>query len=260
MFPGCWDRSQADTYVDIGGYRLAVRCIGQGSPTVILESGLGSSSGSWREVQPSVSEFARVCSYDRAGLALSDNRLNRTIEGGFVADELHRLIAGLGLQPPFVFVGASIGGIYTRLYDERYPGEAAGMVFVDSSHEDQFARFDAEATVQHFADEGGSEIDLRPVVNELHQAGGFGNIPVISLDSGKIDNPIFLDLRRDLVNRSTNAMLVVANEAGHEIQHDQPDIVIESIRLVVDSANQHSSMPACARAFSGIDATCLPLP
>ena len=260
MFPGCWDRSQADTYVDIGGYRLAARCIGQGSPTVILESGLGSSSGSWREVQPTVSEFTRVCSYDRAGLALSDNRLDRTIEGGFVADELHKLIAGLGLQPPFVFVGASIGGIYTRLYEERYPGEAAGMVFVDSSHEDQFARFDAEATVQHFADEGGPLIDLRPVVNELHQAGSFGDMPVISLDSGKIDNPIFLDLRRDLANRSTNSMLVVANEAGHEIQHDQPGVVIRSIHLVVDSANHHSPMPACAGAFSGIDATCLPLP
>ncbi len=260
MFPGCWDRSQADTYVDIGGYRLAARCIGQGSPTVILESGLGSSSGSWRLVQPRVSEFTRVCSYDRAGLALSDNRLDRNIEGGVVADELHRLVAGLGLQRPFVFVGASKGGIYTRLYEERYPGEAAGMVFVDSSHEDQFARFDAEATVQHFADEGGSEIDFRPVVNELHQAGGFGDMPVISLDSGKIDNPIFLDLRRDLANRSTNSMLVVANEAGHEIQHDQPGVVIRSIHLVVDSANHHSPMPACAGAFSGIDATCLPLP
>ena len=260
MFPGCWDRSQADTFVDIGGYRLAARCIGHGTPTVILESGLGSSSGSWREVQPTVSEFARVCSYDRAGLAQSDNRLDRSIEGGFVADELHKLIAGLGLQPPFVFVGASIGGIYTRLYENRYPGEAAGLVFVDSSHEDQFARFDAEATVQHFADEGGSEIDFRPVIDELHRAGGFGDMPVISLDSGKLDNPIFLDLRRDLAKRSTNSMLVVANQAGHEIQHDQPDVVIQSIRLVVDSANHRGPMSACTEAFSGIDATCLPLP
>ncbi len=260
MFPGCWDRSQADTFVDIGGYRLAARCIGQGAPTVILESGLGSSSGSWRLVQPDVSKFTRVCSYDRAGLAQSDDRPDRSIEGGFVADELHRLIAGLGLQPPFVFVGQSIGGMYIRLYAAHYPGETAGMVFVDSSHEDQFARFDAEATVQHFADEGGSEINFRSVVDELHRAGAFGDIPVISLDSGRIDNPIFLDLRRDLANRSTNSMLVVANAAGHEIQHDQPDVVIQSIHLVVDSANHHSPMPPCMGAFSGIDATCLPLP
>jgi pimeloyl-ACP methyl ester carboxylesterase len=259
MFPGCWDRSQADTFVDVGGYRLAARCIGQGAPTVILESGAGSSSGSWRLVQPTVSRFTRVCSYDRAGLALSDNRLDRTIEGGVVADELHRLIAGLGLQPPFVFAGASIGGIYTRLYDERYPGEAAGMVFVDSSHEDQFARFDAAATVQHFADEGGSEIDLRPVIDELHQAGGFGDIPVISLDSGKLDNPIFLDLRRDLAARSTNSMLAVANEAGHDIQHDQPDVVIRSIRLVVDSARDGAAMPPCEEKFADLDVQCVPV-
>ena len=259
MFPGCWDRSQADTFVDVGGYRLAARCIGQDAPTVILESGLGSSSGSWREVQPSVSEFTRVCSYDRAGLALSDNRLDGTIEGGFVADELHKLIAGLGLQPPFVFVGASIGGMYIRLYEDRYPGEAAGMVFVDSSHEDQFARFDAEATVQHVADEGGSEIDFRPVIDELHQAGGLGDIPVVSLDAGKLDNPIFLDLRRDLAARSTNSMLVVANDAGHEIQHDQPDVVIRSIRLVVESARQDLRMGDCAQVFSDLDAECQPV-
>ncbi len=259
MFPGCWDRSQADTYIDIGGYRLAARCIGEGSPTVILESGLGSSSGSWRRVQPEVSRFARVCSYDRAGLAFSDNRLDRTIEGGFVADELHRLIAGLGLEPPFVFVGHSIGGIYIRLYNERYPGEAAGMVFVDSSHEDQFARSNAEDTVQHFADEGGSQIDFRPVVDELHRTGSFGDIPVISLDAGKVDNEVFLDVRRDLAARSTNSMLVVASESGHEIQHDQPDVVIRSIRLVVESVRQHQAMGDCAQAFADLDAECLPV-
>jgi pimeloyl-ACP methyl ester carboxylesterase len=259
MFPGCWDRSQADTFVDVGGYRLAARCIGQGSPTVILDSGLGSSSGSWRLVQPTVSEFTRVCSYDRAGLAQSDDRLDRSIQGGFVADEMHKLIAGLGLRPPFVFVGASIGGIYTRLYDERYPGEAAGMVFVDSSHEDQFARFNAEATVQHFADEGGSQIDFRPVVGELHNAPGFGDMPVISLDAGKLDNPIFLDLRRDLAARSTNSMLVVASDAGHDIQHDDPDVVIRSIQLVVDSGRAHSAMPPCAQAFSDLAAACQPV-
>src|SRR5438445_422461 len=259
MFPGCWDRSQADTYVDIGGYRLGARCIGRGTPTVILESGLGSSSGSWRRVQPDVSKFTRVCSYDRAGLALSDNRLDRTIEGGFVSDELHRLLAGLGLQRPFVFVGASIGGMYARLYEERYPGEAAGMVFVDSSHEDQFARFNAEDTVQHVADEGGSEIDFRPVIDELHRAASFGDIPVISLDAGKLDNPIFLDLRRDLAARSTNSMLVIASDAGHDIQHDQPDVVIRSIQLVVEAARDHRSLPLCADAFSDLDAACQPV-
>jgi pimeloyl-ACP methyl ester carboxylesterase len=259
MFPGCWDRSQADTFVDIGGYRLAARCIGHGTPTVILESGLGSSSGSWRLVQPDVSKFTRVCSYDRAGLAQSDDRLDRSLEGGFVADELHKLIGGLGLQPPFVFAGASIGGMYIRLYEERYPGETAGMVFVDSSHEDQFARFNAEATVQHFADEGGSQIDFRPVVDELHRAGGFGDMPVISLDAGKLDNPIFLDLRRDLAARSANSMLVVASDAGHDIQHDDPDVVIRSIRLVVDSTRALSAMPPCAQAFSDLAAACQPV-
>src|SRR5215208_1589307 len=58
--------------VDVGGYQLYLYCTGTGSPTVILEAGLEGDDISWKEVQPKVAQFTRVCSYDRAGLAHSD--------------------------------------------------------------------------------------------------------------------------------------------------------------------------------------------
>ena len=253
------DRSQADTWVDVGGYKLGAHCEGEGSPAVILDAGGGGNSSTWRGVQPSVAEFTRVCSYDRAGLANSEDRTDRDVDGGHVADELARLISGLGLPPPYVLVGHSVGAIYTSLYAARHPANVDGMVFVDPTTEDQFAAFDAEWQIPHFADEGGSHIDWTSTVEELQAAPGYGDAPVISLDSGKIDNPIWLDLRRDLAQRSTNSMLVVADDSGHSIQRQQPDVVIRSIKLVVDSARSNEPMPPCAPSFADLKATCEPV-
>ena len=86
--------SQADQWVDVGGYKLGVHCEGEGSPAVILDAGGGGNSGTWRKVQPSVAKFTRVCSYDRAGLANSEDRLDKDVDGGFVADELARMLDG----------------------------------------------------------------------------------------------------------------------------------------------------------------------
>ncbi|MEO8458803.1 MAG: alpha/beta hydrolase [Chloroflexota bacterium] len=253
------DRSQADQFVDVGGYKLGIYCTGEGSPTVIMDAGGGSNSGSWRAVQPSIAQQTKACSYDRAGLGKSEDRLNTDIDGTFVADELHQLLVGAGLQPPFVFVGHSVGGIYVRLYDAQYPGETAGFVFVDPSHEDQFKVFDAEWQIPDFGDEGGSRIGYQPVIDELHQKKSYGAMPIIALDSGKIMNPEWLDLRRDLAQRSTNSLLVVANDAGHSIQKEAPDVVVKSIDLVVDAARTGAPLPACEPSFAGLDAKCEPV-
>ena len=95
--------------VDIGGYQLHINCTGKGSPTVILEAGLGGDSRSWHEVQPEIAEFAQVCSYDRAGLGWSDpGPKPRTSQQ--IVKELHRLLAKADIQSPYVLVGHSFGG------------------------------------------------------------------------------------------------------------------------------------------------------
>ncbi len=126
--------------IDIGGYRLHINCTGHGTPTVILDSGLGDSYISWRKVQPQISEFARVCSYDRAGLGYSNSSPGpRTSK--VIAEELHTLLHNAGVSPPYILVGHSMAGFDVRLYASLYRSEVAGMVLVDASHPDQKKRF-----------------------------------------------------------------------------------------------------------------------
>jgi pimeloyl-ACP methyl ester carboxylesterase len=124
--------------VDVGGWRLHLNCTGKSkgnAPTVVLESGSGDFSFDWILVQTEVARFARVCSYDRAGRAWSDlGPRPRTMRQ--VAYELRTALSKAGEKGPYVLVGQSIGGLLIRTYASRYPKEVAGMVLVDSTHED----------------------------------------------------------------------------------------------------------------------------
>lgn len=125
--------------VDIGGYKLHIYCTSHGSPTVILEAGMGDSFLSWHKVQPETAKFTRVCSYDRAGLGYSDSSPRPRTSRVFV-DELHSLLQHAGITGPLVLVGHSMGGFDVRLYATLYRNEVAGMVLVDSSHPEQQKR------------------------------------------------------------------------------------------------------------------------
>jgi pimeloyl-ACP methyl ester carboxylesterase len=120
--------------IDIGGYALHIQCSGQGSPTVILESGLGSDSLGWANVQPAIAQQTRVCAYDRAGYGWSD-RSPRPRSAEVAVDELHALLQKAGVAPPYVLAGHSLGGVYVKLYAHLYPAEVAGLVLVDPSDE-----------------------------------------------------------------------------------------------------------------------------
>jgi pimeloyl-ACP methyl ester carboxylesterase len=126
--------------VDVGGYKLHINCTGQGSPVVILDSGLGDSFVSWMKVQPQIAKFTRVCSYDRAGLGYSDSS-PRPRTSKVMAEELHTLLRNAGISPTYVLVGHSMGGFNVRLFTSLDRGEVAGMVLVDSSHPEQDKRF-----------------------------------------------------------------------------------------------------------------------
>lgn len=123
--------------IDIGGYKLRLNCTGKGSPTVILEAGLGDSLGEWGKVQPAIAKFARVCSYDRAGYGGSDaGPMPRTSTE--IAKELHTLLQNAGEVPPYMLVGHSFGGYNVRVFNGNYPDEVLALVLVDSTQEDQY--------------------------------------------------------------------------------------------------------------------------
>src|ERR671911_444611 len=126
--------------VDVGGYSLHINCVGQGSPTVLLDAGSGGFSAQWVRVQRQVSGTTRVCAYDRAGMGWSEMGPDPR-DARQISSELHTLLSEDGIEGPYVLVGHSFGGMYMQTYAARYPDEVAGVALVDSSAQaDQFGQ------------------------------------------------------------------------------------------------------------------------
>ena len=125
--------------VDVGGHRLYISCIGAGSPTVVLEVGLGESSSAWKRVAPAVTRQTRVCTYDRAGLGWSENATGSQ-NGLQTAHDLHTLLNRAGEPGPYVLAGHSLGGAYVLGFAEQFPAQVAGVVLLDSMSPEQFTR------------------------------------------------------------------------------------------------------------------------
>jgi len=128
--------------VDIGGRTLNVYCIGQGTPTVILEPGGNSPGYAQLWLQSKMATFTRTCWYDRAGVGWSDPPSSPRTSASIVSD-LHEALQRARVLSPYVMAGGSVGGEYIHIYTARYPSEVAGLVFIDSSvpdmHEPDFA-------------------------------------------------------------------------------------------------------------------------
>ena len=121
--------------VDIGGRTLNLYCSGQGSPTVILETGGNSPGYSLLVQQSKMAAFTRACWYDRAGVGWSDPPSSPRTSAS-IASDLHAALQRASILPPYVMVGGSVGGEYVRIYTARYPADVAGLVLVDSATPD----------------------------------------------------------------------------------------------------------------------------
>ncbi|MDH3265485.1 MAG: alpha/beta hydrolase [Gammaproteobacteria bacterium] len=267
------------TYIWVGQHRLHLNCIGEGLPTVIFDSGLGGSSLDWARVQPEVAAFTRACSYDRAGYGWSDTGpLPRDSKN--ISRELEILLDNGAVRAPYLLVGHSFGGLNVRLFTHNNPQKVAGLVLVDSSHEDQFRRFE-EAGVKSSAPRGNSfyvgnafqvpdalpdEVvsvaksfagsrssmvaflselrHLRDSARQLRNAPQLPDVPVVVI-SHRIDelsgpdaratrDRIWMDMQSELASRAAQGRHVIAATEDHYIHLSQPQLVIESIRDVME--------------------------
>jgi pimeloyl-ACP methyl ester carboxylesterase len=257
------------TLVAVGGYRLAIHCIGEGSPTVVLETGLGAPSEYWAPVQQEIARLTRVCRFDRAGRGKSDPPPTTPPACADMVADLRALLHNASIPPPYVLVGNSLGGMNARLYAYRHPEEVAGLVLVDGSHQDQFTRIgdalpepepdspDSHKGFYHFWAGGGwrdpannpENVDFVASREQLRAIRSLGDLPVVVLASGvflreaptrpearPLLNEIWQDLQRDLANLSSNSVYRVVESSGHFIQRDRPEVVVDAIRRVLDSA------------------------
>jgi pimeloyl-ACP methyl ester carboxylesterase len=123
--------------IDVGGHRLHLSCAGTGSPTVILESGLGETGAYWESISTAVAHDTRVCVYDRAGRGWSEPS-SVAQDGIAVATDLHNLLDRGHVPGPFVLVGHSSGAQYVRIFAGRYPEQVTGMVLLDGQPAEAF--------------------------------------------------------------------------------------------------------------------------
>ena len=256
--------------IDVGGYKLNICCFGKGKPAVIIEAGAGcptvETGGSWRAVIPAIAPTTQVCLYDRAGLGLSDRAPEQDLSGRTSQDmvkDLHTLLDKAGIPAPYILVGHSIGGYNVRLYASQYPEEVAGMVLVDSTHPDTWSKFSAALPPEQ-PDEPESLRDARSVADpqdpddpekmdvvtsaaQVRATGLLGDLPLVVLThtpgiknpnlqtdlSDKLDR-VWQDLQIDLAGLSSNSTHIIAAHAGHFIQVDEPQLVIDAILKVMD--------------------------
>jgi pimeloyl-ACP methyl ester carboxylesterase len=255
------------TLVDIGGRRLAATFIGEGEPLVLLEVGLGAESQSWAAVAEGVAGFTRVCYYDRAGRGSSDPAPQPRVADDLVRD-VYALVHSAHGSTPCVFVGQSFGGLIARLYAYHHPADVAGIVLVDSFHEDQF-----DAMAPHFpaaiSDEparlssmrafwsGGwrdpsqnyEGIDMVSCLASAKRTKSLGDIPIrvltahsftcqlaphFPLEDGQRLQEIWEELQSRFLRLSTDASQRIIEESGHFIQHDKPKVVVDAIARLVE--------------------------
>lgn len=256
------ERSTFHRRLDVGGYKLYINCEGRalkGVPVVVMDSGLGDSSESWLGIQPKVAQFARACIYDRAGLANSDPSIH-TQTPRQIALDLHNLLARAGVRAPLVLVGHSLGGMNVRMFASMYPKEVVGMVLVDSAHEEQFKRMNAlipeelkkQFPPNAFEPISNEKIDLEGSAEQVWKVNWRADIPLVVLTAANArpDPPgplkflapkweqIRQELQQDLVHRSALGKQVIATRSGHFIHRDEPELVVNAIREVINAASK----------------------
>ena len=283
-------------FVDVDGRNMHLICMGQGQPTVVFDSGLSGSALDWSRVQPLVASFTQACAYDRAGCGWSDPG-PRPRTSQHIADDLHTLLQAAGIEPPYVLVGHSSGGLNVRVYAHRYPDELAGLVLVDAAHEGQRERVPRRPLVARLIDEVrwrrmylyplGARLGLmrllkRPngIIDALPQevqpiatsvglrsraydwivteaaaikeseeqarhAGSLGALPLVVVSAHVRSAPpglsiaqadhLWQEMQEELATLSTQSTRIVAEGSGHVIHLDQPDLVVEAIRSLVET-------------------------
>ena len=246
--------------VSVGDRRIAVYCDGEATrlPSVILVPAGGRTAKDWDTVQPEVARFTRVCSYDHANFGQSDRAPVRLQSVDEVVDDLHAWLRASDEKGPFVLVSHSNSGIYVRRFETRYTREVAGLVFLDSAHEEQALRLheldpagpapdDVMARVGWYV-KPGQRLDWQTKVPLIVIGRGIPFERAARDGSNSQNNRmteeqfaawdrIWTEFQKDLAKRSPHGEYRLAQKSGHWIQRDQPEVVVQAIRDVCRTAS-----------------------
>jgi len=242
-------QSSVTRFVDAGGHRLNMLIEGTGTPTVILESGLGEGLESWNRVEPEVAKFTRVIAYDRAGLGTSDpSPRPRTAQQ--VARELHTALRNAKIAPPYLLVGHSASGFTIRVFAAMYPKEIAGLVFVDPTQEGlvewlKLNRPDTWKEIEEETAKSPEGVRKESAASETNERQArkarLPNVPTVLLAGARTNDSrtpqllqFWMEKHRQFLRGLPKSKFVLAEKSGHFIQRDQPELVVEAIKDVIN--------------------------
>jgi len=117
--------------VDIGTHRMHLLCVGQGSPTVMLNSSVAGTYRLWAAVLEEIAPLTRICVFDRSGLGWSEPGPVMPPTVASSMSDLERLLSASGETPPYIHVGFSLGAILSYIYAEAHRDEVVGLVSIE---------------------------------------------------------------------------------------------------------------------------------
>jgi pimeloyl-ACP methyl ester carboxylesterase len=242
---------------DIGGSKLEYVMAGEGNPVIVLLNGYGADiDTSWSRIFPEIKTISTVLAYNRFNYGDSD-KVDVQQTGTEIVASLRSLLREKGLNPPYVLVGHSLGGVYAQLFARQHTEEVSGVVLVDSSHPDQEEmRRAQEGAIRRAVSGTINWIDsvthprrhteitsFAETASQIRAAPLFPDIPLTVISAGKGPPSwlvgdgfirIFQDNQRRLVALSPQATQIIAKQSGHFVQNDEPEVVVQAIREVVD--------------------------
>lgn len=242
--------------LEIDGAAVYLDCRGSGTPTVVLDSGLGTGAAGWGFVLLDAAELTRTCTWDRPGIGNSAT-IGRHSAGDAMA-RLRRVLAAAGEPGPFVIVGHSLGGVYARIFAAAYPAEVVGAVLVDPFMPDvqpiEEVAIEPALRARHYDNlrgtlrliESTEDIDWAATDAELARA-TLGDLPLELLFVEQryrwegpyepYEGALIAAWERLVLGLSSDARLTIAVNSTHMIQWDRPDLVVEAVRRIVESAS-----------------------
>jgi pimeloyl-ACP methyl ester carboxylesterase len=248
--------------VSIGDHRLHMQCTGSGSPTVVLEPGLGGASTDVHWIASAVAADTRVCVYDRAGRGWSDDA-DGPQDAAHIAADLHTLLDRAQVPGPYVLAGHSFGGLYVLSFAAQFPDQVAGLVLLDStaprpspagaktestvvgrlatvmpSIAHLGASRDASSFLQEFL-EGSASVQQAAAVTDLHGK----PLIVVTADTG--NDAAWQSAQQQLTTLSTNSRQRTAHATHESLVDDQAASAAASQAIgdVVTSVRTSSPLP-----------------
>lgn len=247
---------EGERLVDAGGYALAIRCAGQGSPTVIFENGAMPFVDVFDDFRAKAGERWRACSYDRAGTGKSETGPSPR-DAATIADELDRLLTATGERPPFVFATLSAGALYTMMYAHRHPEKVAGIVMIDprlpAYQLGVPAVFDDPKKKELIAKlPAPYRLEYEPWNEDsrwLQAAGPLPDVPVVVMTANSPeqianfqppldDRDLWVRSHAELAASVPRGRHVLVDDAGHMIFQQNAQAVLDAIAWVVEQSTK----------------------